>query len=158
MHIPAHAIVLLSDPPSLPNSWSYPPARDWCMDDDQYSDIGSSFSAHPLSEHTASVSTNFNFKDQTMYMHLHLQSPHNLVLSVNSQTQAALASLNISVQNIGAEVIALKEQIAKRPLLKKKKVQVTVNCVYNYCKYLWYFEPPLCSQMRKMRPTQKPCL
>lgn len=47
-----------------------------------------------------------------------MQGLRNLVLSVNAQTQAALASLNVSVQNINTEMLKLREQ------LKRKKVSV----------------------------------
>lgn len=40
------------------------------------------------------------------------------MLSVNAQTQAALASLNVSVQNINTEMLKLREQ------LKRKKVSI----------------------------------
>ena len=47
-----------------------------------------------------------------------MQGLQNLVLSVNAQTQAALASLNVSVQNINTEMLKLREQ------LKRKKVSM----------------------------------
>ena len=56
-----------------------------------------------------------------------------MVLSINHQTQTALASLNLSLQSIGAEVVALKEQLASKPLLKRKKVYVYIFTQLNTC-------------------------
>ena len=47
----------------------------------------------------------------------------DLVLNVNSQTQAALASLQYSIQNISSDFMSLREQM-RRAGLKKKKVCV----------------------------------
>ena len=42
-------------------------------------------------------------------------------MSSNAQTQSAIASVNMSLQNINTEVITLREQF-KKPFLKKRKV------------------------------------
>lgn len=42
------------------------------------------------------------------------------VANANSQTQATLAATNASLQSIGAEVFALKELYLRKPFLKKK--------------------------------------
>ena len=49
------------------------------------------------------------------------QGLRDWVVNVNAQTQAALASLHMSVQNISSEVHKLKDQL--RPVLKKKTVR-----------------------------------
>jgi hypothetical protein len=41
------------------------------------------------------------------------QGLRDLLLNVNAQTQAALASLNMSVQNMSSEMHRLKDQIRK---------------------------------------------
>ena len=49
-----------------------------------------------------------------------VQGLRDLVLNTNAQTQAAIASLNVSVQSMTNEVHRLKEQI--KPILKRRKV------------------------------------
>lgn len=44
------------------------------------------------------------------------------VANANSQTQATLAATNASLQSIGAEVFALKELYLRKPFLKKKLI------------------------------------
>ena len=53
------------------------------------------------------------------------QGLRDLLLNVNPQTQAALASLNMSVQNMSSEMHRLKDQI--RPVLKKKEVSILMQ-------------------------------
>jgi hypothetical protein len=53
------------------------------------------------------------------------QGLRDLLLNVNAQTQAALASLNMSVQNMSSEMHRLKDQI--RPVLKKKEVSILMQ-------------------------------
>ena len=52
------------------------------------------------------------------------------VANANSQTQAALAAMNASLQSIGAEVYALKELYLRKPPLKKMKVGIICDIVY----------------------------
>lgn len=76
-----------------------PPPKQPRIDQDNVSDVGSStYSSH--------------FPDPA------LMGLRDLVLNVNAHTQAAFASLNISVQNISTEML---DQLTLRPVLKKKK-------------------------------------
>ena len=64
------------------------------------------------------------------------QSLRELVMSVNSQTQTTLSSMNIALQYLGSEVTAMKEYLLRRqePRLKRKKVHVCVlHCVIPAC-------------------------
>jgi hypothetical protein len=49
-----------------------------------------------------------------------LQGLRDLVTNLDAQTQAAIASVQLSLQNINSEVISLREPL-RRPELKKKK-------------------------------------
>ena len=57
---------------------------------------------------------------------LFLQGLRELVIKFGSQTQATLASISSSLQNINAEMVSLREQI-RRPALKKRKVCMLVS-------------------------------
>ena len=63
-----------------------------------------------------------------------MQGLRDLVLSVNSQTQAMLASMSYSLQNISTDVLSLREQM-RRPGLKKKKVYIIIIMFARICRH-----------------------
>ena len=73
------------------------------------------------------------------YMHIcFLQCLRDLVLNMNSQTQAALASLNSGIQHISSEMISLREHLRKPPGFRKKVCMYNYNCGVAYKIYMWY--------------------
>lgn len=48
-------------------------------------------------------------------LHVYIQGLMELILSTNSQNQAAFASIGAMLQNLNAQLVSLKEQHIKRP-------------------------------------------